>query len=212
MKRIICVILSASLALSLCACGKQEDSENTPTPQPNETVSPSAEPTQESDSLDALGKIDVESNLFDVTLTIPAEYMDEDTTQEQLNEDAKQKGFKSVTLNEDGSATYIMTKAQHAEMMDGMKQSIDESLNDMVGSEDYPSIISIEANSDYTLYKVTLNTEEVGLYESFAVLGFYMYSGMYHVFNGTEVDNVSVQFISQSTGEIIEEANSKDMN
>ena len=47
--------------------------------------------------------------------------------------------------------------------------------------------------------------------ESFSVLGFYMYGGMYNIFNGTAVDNVSVKFINADTGEVISTTNSKDM-
>ena len=64
---------------------------------------------------------------------------------------------------------------------------------------------------DYTPFKVTVNTEELGLMESMSVLGLYTYAGMYHIFNGTEVDNISVQFINETTGEVIEEADSADM-
>lgn len=39
----------------------------------------------------------------------------------------------------------------------------------------------------------------------------YMYGGMYHIFNGTEVDNIAVGFINEATGEIINTANSRDM-
>lgn len=106
---------------------------------------------------------------------------------------------------------FNMTKAQHKEMMDGIKQSIDESLSEMIGSEDYPSIVSIEANDDYTEYKIVVNTEEVGLAEGFLVMGFYIFSGMYHVFNGTEPGNINIKYINETTGAVIEEANSNDM-
>jgi len=163
------------------------------------------------DELDSLGKVEVDSGLFDVTLTIPADYMTEGITQDQLDEEAKAAGYQSITLNDDGSATYVMTKAQHKEMMDGISQSINDNLTELVGSEEYPTFVSVEANNDFTQYKVVLNVEEVGVSESIATMGFYMYSGMYHIFNGTEPGNISVQFISQSTGNVIEEANSTDM-
>ena len=38
-----------------------------------------------------------------------------------------------------------------------------------------------------------------------------MYGGMYNVFNGTEVENIAVDFINEATGQIINSANSCDM-
>ena len=47
--------------------------------------------------------------------------------------------------------------------------------------------------------------------ESFSVIGFYMYGGLYNVFSGEEVDNISVTFINANTGDIINIANSSDL-
>lgn len=169
------------------------------------------EESENVEDFDALGDVDVDSGLFNVTLTIPSDYVEEGTTQDQLDATAKEEGYKSATLNADGSVTYVITKAQHREMMDGISQGIDKSLSEMAGSEEYPTISRIEANSDYTEYKVYLNSEEVGFSESMATLGLYIFSGTYHVFNGTEPGNVNIQFLSESTGQVIQEANSNDM-
>lgn len=163
------------------------------------------------ESFDTLDGVDVDSGLFNVTLTIPPDYVEEGITQDRLDATAKEEGYKSATLNADGSVTYVITKAQHKEMMDGISQSIDRSLSEMAGSEEYPAISRIEANGDYTEYKVYLNTEEVGFSESMATLGLYIFSGTYHVFNGTEPGNVNIQFLSEPTGQVIQEANSSDM-
>lgn len=95
--------------------------------------------------------------------------------------------------------------------MDGIRQSIDESIAKMASSEDCPGIVKIEANSDYTKYTVTLNTEEVGIMEGIASMGLYVFSGMYHVFNGTEPGNVNIQYVNETTGEVIDEINSANL-
>ena len=87
--------------------------------------------------------------------------------------------------------------------MEGIKESIVEALDEMIASEDYP-FTKIEPNSDFT-------SSELNLAESFSVLAFYMYGGMYNVFNGTEVENIAVDFINEATGQIINSANSRDM-
>lgn len=214
MKKAMCLILSFSLMFSLCACGPKDPEPTGDASKPGEeTIQPDGEgdPNGGETGLDSIGDVDVEAGLFNVTITVPADFLDEGITQEQLDAQAKDSGFKSITLNDDGSATYVMTKAQHKEMMDGIKQSIDDSLSEMVGSEEYPSIVSIEANNDYTEYKIVVNTEEVGLAEGFLVMGLYIFSGMYHVFNGTEPGNINIKYINEATGAIIEEANSNDI-
>lgn len=146
-----------------------------------------------------------------IELTIPADFLGDDTTQQVLDEKvAETDGIISATLNEDGSATYVMTAACHEKLMQEMGQNIDTQLTDMAGSSDYPNVISVEASNDYTSFTVTLSTDTVGLQESIMVMAFYLYGGMYNAFNGTPVDDVFVQFVNQS-GAVIETANSRDM-
>lgn len=211
MKKLLCLLLS--LSLLLCACGPKAPDPSASKDDPPQTTNQSDEESKTQDDdlgLASIGDVDVDAGLFNVTITVPADFLDEGVTQENLDEQAKEKGFKSITLNDDGSATYVMTKAQHEEMMDGIRQSIDESLLEMASSEDYPSVVSIDANEDYTEYKITVNAEEVGLQESFLVLSLYVFGGMYHVFNGTEPGNINVQYVNETTGAVIQEANSSD--
>lgn len=212
MKKLLCLLLS--LSLLLCACGPKTPDPSASKDDPPQTTNQSDEESKTQDDdlgLASIGDVDVDAGLFNVTITVPADFLDEGVTQENLDEQAKEKGFKSITLNDDGSATYVMTKAQHEEMMDGIRQSIDGSLLEMASSEDYPSVVSIDANEDYTEYKITVNAEEVGLQESFLVLSLYVFGGMYHVFNGTEPGNINVQYVNETTGAVIQEANSDDM-
>lgn len=211
MKKLLCLLLS--LSLLLCACGPKAPDPSASKDDPPQTANQSDEESKTQDDdlgLASIGDVDVDAGLFNVTITVPADFLDEGVTQENLDEQAKEKGFKSITLNDDGSATYVMTKAQHEEMMDGIRQSIDGSLLEMASSEDYPSVVSIDANEDYTEYKITVNAEEVGLQESFLVLSLYVFGGMYHVFNGTEPGNINVQYVNETTGAVIQEANSSD--
>lgn len=175
--------------------------------QDNTAVSESAEPAEEVST-----PITAEKTWGNqVELTIPADFLDGDATQQDLDEKvAETGGIISATLNEDGSATYVMTAAYHKKLMQEMAQNIDTQLADMAGSSDYPNVISVEASNDYTSFTVTLSTDTVGLQESIMVMAFYLYGGMYNAFNGTPVDDVFVQFVNQS-GAVIETANSRDM-
>ena len=208
MKRILFVLLSGALFLSLTACGKKGAQEAPSVPAAPEVKSESAE---EIDSaFEQLGDIDVDKGLFNVTITFPASFIGEDMTQEKLDESIKDdEGIKSATLNADGSATYVMTKAKHQEMIDDTKKTIDDALQEMINDESM-HITDIKANADYTKFTVTVSTEEVGLSESFSVIALYSYGGMYGIITGKEVDNVQVDFVNKD-GKVISTGNSKDM-
>ncbi|MCR5720030.1 MAG: hypothetical protein K6F84_05645, partial [Lachnospiraceae bacterium] len=92
------------------------------------------------------------------------------------------------------------------------RDSINSSLADMVESEDYPNITAVTANDDFTSFTITTKNKEPDLSESFAVIGLYMYGGMYAVFNGEPADNIHVDYVNADSGEIISSSNSKDMD
>lgn len=213
MKRKIFTLLLATLLL-LSACGNNEkNSDTTSTEDSLESSADSSiaetETKEELSDIEAIGDIEVDENLFSVELTIPADYVGE-TTQEELDSIATENGYKSIVLHDDGSATYTMTKAQHKEMMDEMEASINSSLAEMVGSENYPNFTGIKTNDNFTEFTITTKSTELDMSESFSVITFYMYGGMYNIFNGTPVDNVSVTFINADSGEVISSSNSAD--
>ena len=218
-KRILALVMAGTLVFS-CGCGEAAQTDTTEEEVRAET-SDAVEETESADSsestvdaLDALesaGEVEVDEGLFDVTITLPADYIDEGTTQEDLDKTAEEKGYQSAILNEDGSVTYVMTKAQHQELLEDTKQSIDEAIAEIAESEDYPSITDITANDDYTNFTVTTNHEELDMSESFLVLGLYIYGGMYAVYSGEEVDNIHVDFVNSETGEIITSSDSSEM-
>lgn len=208
-KLLIAVLTTATL---LTACGKASPTESVISTEDTihqETTASTELEQITSTELEAIGDISVDSGLFNVELNIPADIIGE-TTQEKLDETAKEKGYKSITLNPDGSATYVMTKTQHKEMMDELAVSMDESLQEMIGSEDYPNFTKIEHNEDFTEFTITTASTELDIKESFSVLMFYMQGGMYNIFNGTPVDNVSVTFVNAETGAVISQSSSAD--
>ena len=102
--------------------------------------------------------------------------------------------------------------------MEGLSKTIDEALQEMIGSEDYPNITAVEHNDNYTSFTVTTKSEELGFNESFSVLSFYIYGGMFYIyggmynsFNGTPADNIHVDFINEASGEVIDTFDSENM-
>lgn len=191
MRRCISILLAMLLLLSLMACGgtKQEASKQ-----------------EENES----GKIEVEKEIFNVKITLPAA-LAEGTTQEDLDQAIKDGVYHTASLNEDGSVTIKMSKRQHKKCMDNMAADMEKSLQEMVGSEDYPNFTDVQANQNYTHFTVTTTSEELDMMESFSVLGFYMMGGMYAAFNGDAGATITVDFVNADSGKTISSANSSDM-
>lgn len=149
------------------------------------------------------------SGLFNVALTIPAEYV-EGTTQKELNKQAKEGTFKSATLNKDGSVTYVMSKSQHKEMLNTLKNSITDELNKIPNSTDYPNVTKVEANDDYTKFTVTTTSTELSFEEQFLSVQLYIYGGMYNAFNNLS-PVISVDYVNADSGATIYSGKSSDI-
>jgi hypothetical protein len=149
------------------------------------------------------------SGLFNVALTIPAEYV-EGTTQKELNKQAKKGTFKSATLNKDGSVTYVMSKSQHKEMLNTLKDSIADELNKIPNSTDYPNVTKVEANDDYTKFTVTTASTELSFEEQFLSIQLYIYGGMYNAFNNLS-PVISVDYVNADSGATIYSGKSSDI-
>lgn len=213
MKKQFLIAMSLMLALTGCSPAKSSTpaTDETSNEVSADTTEESSDENSESDAEEMATAISVDKGLFNVTLHIPADFIDEETTQEDLDAIAQEEGFKSVTLNEDGSVTYVINKEQHKQLMDEVVSSINDGIADIVRSEDYPDVSSITANDDFTNFTISIDSSEVGLSESMLVLVMYVYGGMYNAYNGTAVDNIHVDFVNADTGEIMESGNSSDM-
>lgn len=224
MKKIIVMMLVASMTVGLVACGSStsdsgaEAEENTTAAESdtekqedNEKEKKTSEEEQlkaDEAELAAFGDVSVQNGIVFVSINVPKDLVGDDVTQESLDAKAGEN-YTSAKLNEDGSVTYLMTKAQHAAMLDSIRSAVDEGIQEMVTSDDY-NMEKITYNDDLTQYDVTLSTTDVGFADSFGVLALYMYSGMYGIFSGKQPDNVVVNYYDPS-GNLIDTANSKDM-
>lgn len=212
-KRAIVLLLSATLIVSSCGSSNSQQidtNDSNDSVIEEEILDEVQEDISDASESEPSGGVEVDEGLFDVELTVPADFISE-STQEELDIVCEENGFKSIILNEDGSATYTMTKKQHKELMDGYRKDINNNLNEMIGSEEYPNITNIEANDNFTEFTVTTKNAELDMAESFSVLAFYMAGGMYNAFSGEEVENISVTFVNADTGDVIDIANSSDM-
>ena len=215
MRKTALLIATALLTAALTACsgngGTSATTSNSASNAEQQTATASATTSEDktqgaSQASTGDSGIDVDKGLLNVEITIPAEtaeyYGFNFESQEEADAYAKEQGFKSATLGDDGSVTIVMSKSQHKKTMEG----------EMIGSEDYPNITAVEHNDNYTSFTVTTKSEELGFNESFSVLAFYIYGGMYNSFNGTPADNIHVDFINEASGEVIDSFDSKNMD
>lgn len=212
MKKVVALLTALAMSLSLTACGvtPSAPASSGGTPSVPASSSAASNTTSSAGDLSDLDGLEVDKNLFDVEITIPADLVGE-TTQEELESRALASGVHSVTLNEDGSATYVMSKAQHVQLMKDVADSIDQSLSEMVGSEDYPNVTDISVNDDFTVFTVTTTSTELTFQESFSVLGYYIFGGLYGAFAGESPENIHVDFVNADSGEIIASADSSEL-
>ena len=209
MKKLLTFILTLTLLTPLSACSSSSNKTSTPEKETQTNQQSSADEQLEADEkeLSALGDVAVENGILTVSITIPATY-ESNVTQEALDQAAGDT-YLSAKLNDDGSVTYKMTKIQHARMLKQLKDGIDSASQEMINNEQY-SFTDIKHNEDCTQFDVTISSSEVSLYDSFAVLTFYVYGGMYGIFSGHPAEKVVVNYYDPS-GNLIESADSSQL-
>ncbi|MBR2784037.1 MAG: hypothetical protein IKD93_07595 [Firmicutes bacterium] len=220
MKRFIGAVFIIMMTLALCACGSgdtaaepaAEEAAEVPAEEAvtEETAAGEDEAIDDPawDELAALGRIETEDGVLYAYVTVPAELVGDGVTQESIDAAAGDT-YTSGQVNEDGSVTYKMTKAQHKAMLEGITKGFDEGLRALIDSPEY-AYTEIEHNPNYTEFDVHLSTEEVGLAESVAVLVFFTYGGLYSVFSGQEADDVAVNYYAPD-GSLITTSRFSDM-
>ena len=161
------------------------------------------------DQLESLGKVQTENGILTVTVTIPADIAGEDVTQEELDADAGET-YQSATLNEDGSVTYKMTKKQHRAMMDSIVEAFDESIQELVNDDETYTFTEITHNKDFTSFDLTVDADEVGFNETFAVYVFFIYGGMYGTFSGHTPDKIIANYYN-TNGDLLYTFDSSEM-
>ena len=183
------LFLGMTLVLLLAACGDNDTKDKEENTGANEESS-----------------IEVDKGLLNVEITIPADFLGEQT-EEEIRADAEKQGVKEVTFNDDGSVTYKMSKAEHEKVLKQMGEELDKSLEELVTSGDFPSIQKATANKDYTEFDLTVNRAqfEEGM-DSFAVLGLMLGSSYYQLFEGKSEGEakLTVNYIDAETGETFE--------
>lgn len=194
MRKFLTLILMLGLCFTASACGGADESGETVADVPAETQSPAS----------SLPEAEAKES---VEVTLPASYA-EGATQESLDASLEKNGYESATLNGDGSVTFVMSQEKHRELLAKVAEQIDSAVAGILSENE--NIVSISPTDDYSTFDVIINTDSVPTGVALSALEFYAYGGMYAVYAGTDPEAVKVNYINESSGEIIETASAKD--
>lgn len=194
MKKLLALLMVVIMLFSLVACGGPTDTDS------------------KTDGTEGKGSVQVDEGLFNVEVTVDASFFS-GMTEEDITTGAKENGYKSCTVNADGSVTYTMTKAKYREMLDGFKASIDETINSVLNGEDkVASFISIDYADDLSKVDIYVDATAYTMWDNLYALTFYMTGAYYQAFAGVATDEIDVvvNFIDNNTKEVLNTASYKE--
>lgn len=201
-KRLISSLLAVFMVVGAIGCSKTTTEI---TQSPSEATSSVVEEIQETtetteeyiedaswDALESMGNIQTENGILYAYITLPASFYSEPVTQADF-ENSDTSSYTSVTVNEDGSVTFQMTRRQHRDMLDEIELSINDSLQNYVDDTEN-AITSITHTDDFSEYNIYLSTEELGMTEAFTSYALCILSGYYSMFSGYQMDDVIINY------------------
>ena len=191
MRKVLSFLLACALMLSLAACGGSSN-------QNSDTGNSSA--------------VKVDESLFNVDVTLAASFFD-DMTEDEIKEKAKENGYLSCKINEDGSVTYTMTKKKHTEMLNQLKDNLDELISGYLnGDNKVSSFVDIQHNEDFSEVNIYVDSSQYTSWDSLYAMSFYIAGAYYQAYSGVSADDVDVvvNFVDDSTQEILNTASYKN--
>src|SRR5690625_4614536 len=203
MKRIF--LLFVILIFALVGCGSKVDNVQDQE-EKNESTTGEENTSEEEDE----NKTD--ENSSDVEITMPNEFFD-GQTEDEVIAGFNEEGIKDVTVNDDGSYTIRMSKEEHEQLLNTMKQDIDADVNAIIESMGLTFIKEASMNDTVTELSVTIDQSIYdGDMEGLVLLDFALHAMPYQLLNGVteESFNFEVVLIDSETGEEFERTSIHD--
>ena len=203
MKKLIALFIMIVLIASLTACapaGTETDgADNTIT---NTSATPQDEVSKTEDTETSKQGIEVDKNLTNVEITLPASFFVDQTT-DAVIASAAENGI-TASPNDDGSYTYKMPKARHKELLNETGEEIYVSIGDIMSEKTYESVKDIECNDNFTEFNVSVEKEKFeNSFDSMVAVQLGIQASIYHSFDGDSNRQTTINFKDSATGEVI---------
>lgn len=216
-------MLSLTLLLAGCGTSKQPENTSTPTNATTKSTEKSAEQvgSEMADEAfsdittevnDAANNINSNSHFLSIEVTLPSSV--DDITDEEIEALRTEDGYISITRNDDDSITYVMTKDKQKELLNKLENRFADFANSIPGSEDYPNVTKLEVNNDFSKFTITTTAQskdEISLSETMLAAVFYSFGGAYRGYACESDTSVTVDYVCDSTGEILASGNSANV-
>ena len=193
MKKKLYIYLCLALLLTGCAANKK--SEN-------------------SSSSDLASIIQEVQSLPDAEINIPNALVGNEITEENavLITEETEESHEEAPQN---SSTYSISGEDRTNIVNGLSQDVIDGINSILANKDqYSNIVSITPNEDCTEFTIAVEDGNINIYESMLIMSFYTMGDKYQIYNGVPAEEVKtvVRYIHASTGEVIAESDSTQMN
>ena len=169
-----------------------------------------SETTSSSDPASIIQEV---QSLSDAEIVIPSALVGNEITEENavLIPDTEVESEENTS----STSTYSISGEERTNIVNGLSQEVVEGINKILANkEQYSNIVSITPNEDCSEFTISVANGEINIYESMLLMSFYTMGDKYQIYNGVPADEVKtiVRYINDSTGEIIVEADSTQMN
>jgi hypothetical protein len=212
--------MTSSLVLTGCSGSSDEVAEATSAEVGTDNTD-SATPEPEAgdgDVTESSGEIAVDEGLLSTEVRLPrdlftmgSENPDEFPTQEELQASVDQDGRDiEVTVNEDGTVSYRMSRNEFNRFKDDLKASVDETIQTSINEES--SIYkSVTYTDDLKEFEVIVNRNAFENSMSFFGLSLLFSAGFYQAFTGVQEGDgfVLINYIDEKTGEVFDTYDSR---
>lgn len=180
MKKIVIALVSS---LFLIACTTSEDVSRNDT-EANEELENNTETTE--------SQIEVDKGLLNVEITLPEMFF-EDEELAEIEEEMEKNHDANVSKNDDGSITVKMSKKEHKQLLDEMKDEFIETVDGIIVDDDFASIQDITYSRNFQ--ELTIIVDREGFENSldgFALFSLGFSSLLYQLFDGKDIEKDKV--------------------
>lgn len=184
MKRLLSLILILAMCFSLAACGGASDAGDSSS---FGNKSMAEEPKDEP-----------------VTITIPGGLFEEDELEELIGNESS-GNYESLTVNEDGSVTVVMTQEQHKAILSSLGEELRAEVESSFPDEDLPSIKAVQFSEDFTTATLTVDYAAYdSSFDSFYELAVIIFGSLYQTFAGVAEDDIAItiSIVDEETGTV----------